>query len=741
MNHEPTDYEKFREKQLERAESIRTELESLINELDAEYAFRHLLSELFLQLNGFRPEDEEKLSPAISELAAFHLYPFFGKPGSRDKKLLDELVRLLNLLNHLRGVTRPAHEPTDHPELDSLVSHLQLNSEYVRGSSFPEQTKQRIQAIQGRFEKWFQNKAGVGPNRALAILDAYEPLLNEQINYHRERFHEFEKAFEKLNAADASMSEFAELQKQADDFLDTFPTVLSISFERLTTKVEELTIEELNALKELVGMTPDKVSSLKVPSDVSNRPLFFLEGDSISIVDLSCVYDALFDAFDRLTRTEQKFRDKKYVHHLSNWMEQETTSFLRRTFRADHVYQQLTYSDPDKESGEAELDGAVQWGPFLLLIEVKGRQFRPQSRLGDIAKLRDDLRKNIEEAHEQANRAKRYIQGNDIVVFREKTSGRELTVSKSNLRRIYPLSVTLHFFAGLTTQLSRLKSLGLFDGSDYPWSVSLADLDTITEFAKTPDIFLHYIKRRIELQESENRIDSDELDLFGVYLDTRLHPSLLWERKTDDGRAFKIMNIRGGSERFDDWYQYQRGFGSDPEIKIDLPASINELLIELRRRDEDEARWIAFAMLDLTPAAIAGLSYNLDKFRSSQCPPRKILRWSIRDHDISLTLLATNTTDISELRRHTFYRANIERYRHKANSAAAFGINLLDKTVPFDCCCWIEEKWEHDDGLEEILSKDITRLATKTKMPGPNKPCICGSGIKFKKCCRDRLRR
>lgn len=740
MNPEPTDYEAFRAKQLERAESIRTELGSLINELDAEYAFRHLLSELFLQLNGFRPEDEEKLSPAISELAAFHLYPFFGKPGSREKGLLDKLVRLLNLLNHLRGVARPVQEPTDDPELDSIVTHLQLNSEYVRGSSFPEQTKQRIQAIQGRFEKWFHHKAGIGPNRALAILDAYEPLLNEQINSYRGRLNEFEKAFEKLNAVEASKSEFADLQKRADDFFASFPKVLSISFEQLATKVEELTIEELNALKELVGMTPDKVSSLKVPSDVSNRPLFFLGGDSISIVDLSCIYDALFEAFDRLTRSDQKFRDKKYVHHLSKWMEHEATNFLTRTFPANHVYQQLTYPDPDKESGEAELDGAVQWGPFLLLIEVKGRQFRPESRLGDIPRLRHDLRKNIEEAHEQANRAKRYIQGNDIVVFREKESGRELTVSKSKLRCIYPISVTLHFFAGLTTQLSRLKSLGLFEGSEYPWSVSLADLDTITEFAKTPDIFLHYIKRRIELQESESRIDSDELDLFGVYLDTRLHPSLLWERKTDEGRSFDTLSIGGGSERFDDWYQYQRGFGSDPEIKIDIPANINELLIELRRRDEDEARWIAFAMLDLTPSAINGLSYNLDKFRSSHCPPGKIHRWSFRDLDISLTLLATNTSNISELRRHTFYRTNIERYRHKANRAAAFGINLLDKRVPFDCCCWIEEKWERDDGLEEILSKDITRLPTKTKMPGPNKPCICGSGIKFKKCCRDRLR-
>jgi len=477
----------------------------------------------------------------------------------------------------------------------------------------------------------------------------------------------------------------------------------------------------------------------KNPSDISNRPIFFLDGDSIAIVDLSCVYDALFDAFDRLTRSDLNFRDKKYVQHLSNWMEHEATNILKRVFPANHVYQQLTYPDPDKEKGETELDGAVQWGPFLLLIEVKGRQFRPQSRLGDIARLRDDLRKNIEEAHVQANRAKRYIQGNDTVVFREKASGRELTVSKSNLRRIYPISVTLHFFAGLTTQLSRLKSLGLFGESDYPWSVSLADLDTITEFVKTPDILLHYIKRRIELQGSESRIVSDELDLFGVYLDTRLPPSLLWERKTDDGQSFDFMNIGGGSERFDDWYQYQRGFGEKPIIRLDLPDNVIELLDEFRRRDEDHARWIAFALLDLSPEAIFAVSNALSKYRGEVGPPGKLLRWSWRFGDISLSLVFARGFHVDELRRHTFARTNLERYRHKADRGIAIGIEVEDKLRPFECCCMIEEQWEYDEELESILRRDASKLLTNRKLPGRNEPCLRESGIKFKKCCLDRI--
>lgn len=66
--------------------------------------------------------------------------------------------------------------------------------------------------------------------------------------------------------------------------------------------------------------------------------------------------------------------------------------YLSRVFGGDAVYQNLTYPDPDhiEHGRETELDAAVRWGPFLLLVEAKARQFRLKGQVGDIKALRED---------------------------------------------------------------------------------------------------------------------------------------------------------------------------------------------------------------------------------------------------------------------------------------------------------------------------------------------------------------
>jgi hypothetical protein len=68
----------------------------------------------------------------------------------------------------------------------------------------------------------------------------------------------------------------------------------------------------------------------------------------------------------------------------------------------------------------AELDAAVVWGPFLLLIEAKAKQFRLAGPLGDVGRLRTDLKRNVEEAFDQALRAWQYIETTELPVFKER---------------------------------------------------------------------------------------------------------------------------------------------------------------------------------------------------------------------------------------------------------------------------------------------------------------------------------
>jgi len=112
---------------------------------------------------------------------------------------------------------------------------------------------------------------------------------------------------------------------------------------------------------------------------------------------------------------------------------------------------------------------------------------------GDSGRLRTDLKKNIQDAYNQSLRAIKYIEENEESVFIEKKTKRKLTLKKTSIRKVFPVSVTFHYMANLATQLDELKEIGLFTEGRYPFSISESDLELISGIGLNPDTFLHYI--------------------------------------------------------------------------------------------------------------------------------------------------------------------------------------------------------------------------------------------------------
>jgi hypothetical protein len=328
-----------------------------------------------------------------------------------------------------------------------------------------------------------------------------------------------------------------------------------------------------------------------------------------------------------------------------------------------------------------------------------------------------------------------------MVKFKEKATGRTLAIRRRDLQRVFPISITLHHFAGLTTQLAWLKNIGLFKDSAYPWSVSLGDLDIITRFADTPDVFLHYIQRRFDLQRSEKNIMADELDLFGTYLDSRLHPSQFWDSTTEDGRAPTLFMISGGSERFDEWHEAELGRREKhPDIKLDFPPRLTDVLRELRLRKDEASRWIAFALLDLSPGAVSKLEKDLTDVRRFAEPGTRLPRATAKDGDVAVSIIACNGLSTEELRRQAVFRVNLEKYRLRTSASLLIAIDVLDRKQPFEFALWAEGPWRQEETFEKLLADDKPTAIISDRVFGRNEPCPCGSGKKFKKCCIDKLR-
>jgi hypothetical protein len=75
---------------------------------------------------------------------------------------------------------------------------------------------------------------------------------------------------------------------------------------------------------------------------------------------------------------------------------------------------------------------------------------------------------------------------------------------------------------------------------DYPWAVSVSELDLITRFSEGPDVLLHYIERRHEIEKGGDFPLNDDLDLFGAYLGTRLNPADLKRLMPDATMAYLV---------------------------------------------------------------------------------------------------------------------------------------------------------------------------------------------------------
>ena len=674
---------------LEHAALVR-EIDSIASAVDAEYAFQfflamHVVHGAFAQLD---PGHES--NPSLVELAAHCLYPHFSKSRSRDRKQIWALYGLIEKIDGLRGMMAAFNAEEEARENADIAVHMRLNAEYVRGHAYADQTKHQIANLQAPFDSWFQRRLGIAPTRALLIVEAVADLLSEKVQ------HVLGVRLNREQPSDAVIRELVE-DVAAD---------CAASFSEMQGRIQGLQEAEWSSLRVLIGLTASTRATMDSHSDVQFTPLYCLSDGRITLDNLSSINDALFSSFDQVARSDDGFRDR-YAHHLAAWMEREVINYVTRVFPKDSVYHSLTYPDPDHAGGEAELDVAVKWGPILIVLEVKGGQLRPSSRMGDLHRLRQDLDKNIEHAFDQARRVIRYIDSDKLPVLRERSTSRTLSIDKNRLSRILPISVTLHHFAGLTTHLAALRKIGLFKDQAYPWSVSLADLDVITRFIGIPEAFMHYVKRRLDIEHLSKRITGDELELFGCYLDIRLHPTHLWEQPSANGETeFDNLWIAWTGDRFNQWYQVEQGGpGEKPEIELKIPDTVSRILDELRRRGDDGAIWAAFSLLDLPNSALEDIDRAFRDLRKKVLPHGKMAWITFKNSGTAFVIIAHNGMEEQAFAKGLAFHTGVIKYRERENQAVGLGINLKDPTRAVDAVCWLEGPWEPDPEMERAVAK------------------------------------
>lgn len=734
------DLEEFRKSNLAEISALESQLDSLTNETDAEHAFLTFVFLKFMDISnagGCMDDFTHGNFSTLIELAAFYLYPHFGKCSDVYPDKVQKITDLIPALQKLQNF-RFFGEDKELPQDLSIFGPAKLHAETVRGSAWPDQTKREILGIQGRFDNWFFNKVGLSPSRAVAILEAFEISANAKMKSVR---NDLRKDLKFPSNEEEQLAFIQQMWEMMNKVSEEIPRQLPLSKDeiKITPEVSE---DEWAALLSLVGFDQSIREKISQSAEIALTPLFIIGDNKATYFDQSSLFDALYEAFDSKAKSDNSFYSKKYTNHLADWLEQEAMSYLKRLFPVDCIFRNLVYPDPDVEGGETELDGLVLWGPFQIFIEVKGRQFRLHGQLENRSNLRTDLERNVYDAYRQGARAIRFVEGAQNPEFKEKGSGRIAKVTKGDNSLQFIISVSLHYLGALTSQLSVLKDIGLFREGNYPFSVCLADLDIITQFSGSPNVFVHYIKRRTEMQDTQTRLIGDELDLFGHYLDNRLHPAIFWESKTDDGKDIDLITFTGGANRFQEWKNAELGRRAEgPEIRLAVPERIVQVLDELRRRNDDHAHWLAFALLEFHPEDLEKLAFIFQQQLTVEFTPdhRPRIAYKNKYDDTVIVLIACKNIETPILHEMTLKRCLLEKYRHKSKKAIGFGINRSKPALIFDLALYLEFPWEKDENFQAIIDAEPLPLLPGAKLPGRNVPCPCGSGLKFKKCCLPKI--
>jgi hypothetical protein len=165
-----------------------------------------------------------------------------------------------------------------------------------------------------------------------------------------------------------------------------------------------------------------------------------------------------------------------------------------------------------------EVDGLVLFGDLALVMEGKAGGMSVPARRGDILRLRNEIEESVEGAWRQGARAREYLLSPEESVFRNEHGDEILRIPAGSVRDVVIINPTLHELGGHASQLSRLRSLGLFPGDEYPWSVYINDLRVIAETSDNAAVFLHYLVWRNRLPLGDGVTVWDEIDLWAAYL-------------------------------------------------------------------------------------------------------------------------------------------------------------------------------------------------------------------------------
>ncbi|MFV2103674.1 hypothetical protein [Micromonospora sp. LOL_024] len=523
----------------------------------------------------------------------------------------EELVTLLRLAQ-LRSFA--AADPTDKLAMVSLL--IQGSEVWVRNLSYPEMVKATNLALldgDPAVRAALNVELGFDATDALAVLDTCHQLqvinMNDRVNAMHVAISDAMKSTQG-GEPDRKMAELARANfvsmfepcvNEATVAIGDIVARTGIAEERVRGVVDRFRLD--------LGMaTPaeviDQFMTGKNPMRI--RPLVASNNGRVMLPHPALNVVAVRENLEDYLKTSAAWN--QYAAHRGNLLESRTRTALGRVFPGAHYRDAFDYyipangieretADPARYTKRVEGDHLVLLDDVAVIVEDKAVALSTLARGGKTTRIRTDLTGIITKAADQSGRLRDGI---------ERDGGLRIEgegwVDLSHIREIHTIAVSLDDLSTVLTATAELVRAGVLTLDNIPWTVSLHDLELITELVARPAEFLLYLRRRRNPDVTVIFSAPDELDLFLYFFEAGLwvEPDpvkvraafpFLPEPTTAELRRYRSQQrvfLSSRTDALDKWFHTRDrddvGTGTAPKPAM-APSPVESLIDELQLRN------------------------------------------------------------------------------------------------------------------------------------------------------------
>jgi hypothetical protein len=459
----------------------------------------------------------------------------------------------------------------------------------------------------------------------------------------------------------------------------------------------------------------------------------------------------LYSLFDNLYRALQRIIIRKKPEYRVDWNEKQQAvseripcDLLKKLLPGAQVQQSVYYCWHTGQGGSkqwCEADALLVYEDHLFVIEVKAGAFTYTSPATDFPAYIESLKNLVFKPAEQGRRFLEYFESDEEVSLFDNNHNEIGKISKKDFENTHICAVTLDPFTELAAQAQHLKNIGIDVGEHPIWSISIDDLRVYSDIFGNPLIFLHFVEQRMRAFQSRLIKTEDELDHLGLYLKHNIYTQYVKDFNTD--RPVMWHGYRAEIDRY--FTKKLHDPNTICSLKQNMPARLKEIIDFLAASSKTGRRKVSSMLLDCGGTWRNHITSGIDDVLNQQHNSGHAKPLSTYG-DIKISLfcwqegilesdknLALEHSQAAMLITNDEERLLLELYFNASGSLIDVDFIFLKlEAIP-------EQDLERLKALAETLRrKRIEKAKQSSRKIGPNEPCPCGSGKKYKKCCLKR---